>query len=156
MRFQFQDADGFNLFYDKRIVRLVAVRKDFAQRDQRDHIAPIDALRLPVENVFRLIAHDISPRFAATLPINQRATATQSENFTGDTLAKREQRRAHQIHVIGKNTQSTANTRMTVRQFDFGITPKEQTQKAIAGAARGIEETGAGFVAEIFVVGLRI
>ena len=43
-----------------------------------------------------------------------------------------------------------------VRQFDFGITTKEPTKKSITSARRGIEETGARFVAEIFVVVLRI
>ena len=45
---------------------------------------------------------------------------------------------------------------MTVRQFDFGIAAKEQTEKTITGARRGVKKTGPSFVGEIFIVILRI
>ena len=124
----------------------------FPERNHRDHVAAIDTLRLPIQNIFGGVTNNVGARFTIGLPINERATATNSQNLTNDAFAESEQRRAHQIHVVGEHTESTTNTSVAVGHFNFRITTKQQSQKTIRRAAGGVEEAGASFVTEIFDV----
>ena len=73
--FEFQDADRFSQF-DGEGISSIRTFDDFTESDQRDDIAAMDALRLPVQDVFSLIAHDISALLAILLPVNECAAAT--------------------------------------------------------------------------------
>ena len=160
---QFQHTNCFNMFDSKRIF-FIGLFHQFPESNHRDHVAAIDTLRLPIQNIFGGIANNIGTicifpvrwPAGATGPINEGATSTNGQNLTDDTLAESEQRRAHQIHVVSEHTESTTNTSVAVRKFYFGVTAKEQTKEAISRAAGGIKETSTSFVAEIFVFRLRI
>ncbi len=129
---QLQHTNSFSLFGEKRII-LIRTFHQFTKRNHRDHVAAIDTLRLPIQNIFGGIANNIGTicifpvrwPAGATGPINEGATPTHSEHFTNHSLAKCKKRSAHQIHIIGKDTQRTTNTSMAVGHFHFRVTAKE-------------------------------
>jgi hypothetical protein len=73
-RFEFQDTNGFSLIHDEWIFSVRPCHQ-FTERHECHHVAAIDALRLPVEDVFSSVADDISTGFTIGLPIDQSATA---------------------------------------------------------------------------------
>jgi hypothetical protein len=88
-RFEFQDADSLSQF-DNEWISIIRTFDDFAERDQRDDIATIDPLRLPVEYIFRLIPDDVSARLTISLPVNESAAATDGQDFPDNSFAEGE------------------------------------------------------------------
>src|SRR5260370_24091169 len=99
---------------DLRLYKLIAARKlcgaTLAKRNQCRNVPAIHTLDTPIDDLLSRVKRRISAVLEITLPINQRASAANSDHFVDDILGVTEHPSAKHIRIVSEPSQHLCNT----------------------------------------------